>query len=152
MKRHDKMKIKKFEGNKKDYIDLLLLADEEEAMVDKYINKGDMFILDDGGVKAECIVTAEAEGVYEIKNIAVSPEFQKMGYGRKLIEFVLSYYMDWNQFLVGTGESPKTLDFYRRCGFRDAYRIENFFTDNYEKPIYEDGKQLVDMIYLKIER
>lgn len=146
------MEIKKFQGNKKDYIDLLLLADEEESMVDKYIDRGDMFILNDCGVKAECIVTKEEEGVYEIKNIAVSPEVQKRGYGRKLIEYVLAYYKDWKIFLVGTGDSPKTLNFYRRCGFKDAYKIDNFFTDHYEKPIYEDGIQLVDMMYLKIER
>ena len=42
--------------DKKRYIDLLLLADEEEKMIDKYIEKGEMYILDDDGVKAECIV------------------------------------------------------------------------------------------------
>lgn len=64
--------------NKKRYIDLLLLADEEEKMIDKYIEKGEMYILDDDdGVKAECIVTDEGSGILEIKNIAVSPFYQK---------------------------------------------------------------------------
>lgn len=27
--------------------------------------------------------------------------------------------------------------------------IKNFFIDNYDHPMFEDGKQLVDMVYLK---
>ena len=29
------------------------------------------------------------------------------------------------------------------------HRIPDFFTDNYDHPIYEAGKQLKDMVYLK---
>lgn len=29
---------------------------------------------------------------------------------------------------------------------------KNFFTDNYDQPMFEDGKQLVDVVYLKLER
>ncbi|HOI71821.1 MAG TPA: hypothetical protein PL055_00965 [Methanobacterium sp.] len=41
------------------------------------------------------------------------------------------------------------MNFYKQCGFTESHRIPNFFTKNYDHPIYEDGKQLVDMIYLK---
>ena len=41
------MNIKKVTGEKKEYIDLLLLADEQESMIDKYLEKGEMFVLDD---------------------------------------------------------------------------------------------------------
>ena len=51
--------------------------------------------------------------------------------------------------LVGTDESPATLPFYEKCGFRISHRIKNFFTDNYEQPIIEDGVQLIDMIVLQ---
>ena len=44
------------------------------------------------------------------------------------------------------------LSFYKSCGFSESHIIQNFFTDNYDHPMFEDGKQLVDMIYLKIER
>lgn len=39
--------------NQKEYIDLLLLADESEYMVDQYLERGNMFVLDDSGVKVE---------------------------------------------------------------------------------------------------
>lgn len=37
--------------NKKQYLDLLLLADEQEDMIDRYLDKGRMYVLDDNGVK-----------------------------------------------------------------------------------------------------
>ena len=65
------MEIRKITGSKKDYIDLLLLADESEEMIDKYLERGEMYILDDDGVKAECVITKEDDGIYELKNIAI---------------------------------------------------------------------------------
>jgi uncharacterized protein YdeI (YjbR/CyaY-like superfamily)/ribosomal protein S18 acetylase RimI-like enzyme len=144
--------IRKITGDKKEYINLLLLADEQESMIDKYLGRGEMFVLNDSGVKAECVITKETDGTYELKNIAVMPDHQRKGYGKKLIEFLFSYYSDCKEMLVGTGDSPATLTFYQRCGFTESHRIKNFFTDNYDHPMFEEGKQLVDMIYLKRER
>lgn len=146
------MNIQKVTHNKKAYIDLLLLADEQENMIDKYLERGEMFVLNDNGVKAECVITKDADGIYEIKNIAVLPDCQRKGYGKRVIEFLFSYYSDYNMILVGTGDVPSALSFYRKCGFTESHRIKNFFTDNYDHPIFEDGKQLVDMVYLKRER
>jgi ribosomal protein S18 acetylase RimI-like enzyme len=146
------MNIRKVMEAKKDYIDLLLLADEQESMIDKYLERGEMFILDEDGVKAECVVTKEADGVYELKNIAVKPRCQRKGYGRSLINFVFSYYADCNVMFVGTGDTPSSLTFYQRCGFQESHRVKNFFTDNYDHLMFEDGVQLVDMVYLKRER
>lgn len=145
------MEITEVTGNKKEYIDLLLLADEQEDMVDRYIGHGQMFVLDDGGVKAQCVVTKEGDGIYELKNIAVLPAFQRKGYGKALIDFVFSCYPDCKTMFVGTGDIPSILNFYEKCGFTRSHRIKNFFTDNYDHPMYEDGIQLVDMVYLKRE-
>lgn len=146
------MNIKKVTGEKKEYIDLLLLADEQEDMIDKYLENGEMFVLDDNGIKAECVITKETNGAYELKNIAVLPEYQRKGYGKSLIEFLSAYYSDCKVLFVGTGECPSALSFYKNCGFIESHRIKNFFVDNYDHPIFEDGIQLVDMVYLKKER
>ena len=146
------MRIKKVIENKKEHIDLLLLADEQENMIDKYLERGEMFVLEDNGIKAECVVTREADGIYELKNIAVMPECHRKGYGKQLIEHVFSYYTDCKTMFVGTGDCDSILSFYRTCGFNESHRIENFFTDHYDHPIFEEGKQLVDMVYLKRER
>lgn len=135
--------------NKKQYLDLLLLADEQESMVDEYLDAGRMFVLDDDGIKAECVVTDEGDGVLEIKNIATDPNAQKKGYARHLIEFVENEFKSEFKYIkVGTGDSPLTIPFYQKCGFSEIYRVKNFFTDNYDHPIFECGIQLVDMVYL----
>lgn len=146
------MKIIKAASNKKEYMDLLLLADEQENMINKYLEKGDMFLLIDEGVKAQCIVTNEGSGVYELKNIATIPRFQNKGYGKMLINYILNYYKDCNVMYVGTGDSTLTIPFYKKCGFKESHRVKNFFVDNYDHPIFENGKQLIDMVYLKWSR
>ena len=50
---------------------------------------------------------------------------------------------------VGTGDSPLTVPFYEKCGFRKTYTVKNFFTENYDHEIFECGKKLTDMIYFK---
>lgn len=146
------MEIKKVVENKKEYIDLLLLADESEAMIDKYLESSEMFVLDDNGIKAECVVTKESDGVYEIKNIAVVSNSHRKGYGKKLIEFLFSHYIDYKTMIVGTGDVPSSLGFYKKCGFIESHRVKNFFIDNYDHPMFEDGQKLIDMVYLKREK
>ena len=48
------MIIREVNENKKQFIALLLLADEQENMIDRYLEKGTMYVLEDGNVKAEC--------------------------------------------------------------------------------------------------
>ena len=136
--------------NKKQYLDLLLLADEQEDMIDRYLDKGKMYILNDNGIKCECVVTDEGNGVLEIKNIATVPEYQGKGYAKALIDFLVKEYAGECSILqVGTGDSPLTVPFYEKCGFIRSYSIPNFFTDNYDHPIFECGVQLVDMVCLQ---
>ncbi|MDD3039803.1 N-acetyltransferase [Bacteroides sp.] len=144
------MEIKEITSNKKQFLELLLLADEQESMIDKYLERGEMFALYENGLKAICVVTSEGDGIHEIKNIATSPAFQRKGYGKKLIDFLFEHYRDRSSaMLVGTGDVPSAISFYEFCGFSVSHRLKNFFTDNYDHPIYEDGRQLVDMVYLK---
>lgn len=144
------MNIIEVTENKKRYLDLLLLADEQEDMIDRYLEKGTMFILEDEGIKAECVVLDVGNGVLEIKNIATDPKFHGKGYGKILIEFIADKYQGQFELLqVGTGDSPLTVPFYEKCGFIRSHRIKNFFVDNYDHPIYECGIQLVDMVYLQ---
>ncbi len=146
------MKITKITHNKKAYLPLLLLADEEETMLDRYLERGTMYVLDDGGVKAECVVTDEGSGILEIKNLAVEPAYQKHGYGKALIDFIAARHKNTHRILqVGTGDSPSTVPFYEKCGFTRSHIVKNFFTDNYSRPIYDGGVLLKDMVYLRRE-
>ncbi len=144
------MNIREIKENKKQYLSLLLLADEQEDMIDRYIDRGTMYVLDDDGVKCECVVTDEGEGILEIKNIATEPQYQGKGYARAMIDFICRKYKVFFSILqVGTGDSPLTVPFYEKCGFVRSHTVKNFFTDNYDHPIYECEVLLTDMVYLR---
>ena len=147
------MKFLQIHDNKKKYMDLLLLADEQESMVDKYLEQGEMFVCLDPDPVGECVVLNLGNGIYEIKNLATDPAVHGKGYGRALIDYVMDHYCGkCKKMLVGTGDSPLTLPFYKKCGFREHHRIRNFFTENYDHPIVEAGVQLIDMVYLSREQ
>ena len=144
------MKFREVTDDKKRFLALLLLADESEAMIDRYLERGTMYVLDDNGIRCECVVTDEGEGILEIKNLATEPEHQGEGYGRAMIEFLVEKYKNrFSVLRVGTGESPATLPFYEKCGFVRVYRIKNFFTANYDHPIVDAGVRLTDKIVLE---
>lgn len=87
------LRFEKIITRKKRFLDLLLLADEQESMIDRYLERGEMFVArDDGQVVAECVVTDEADGIGEIKNLAVPLQYQRKGYGRQMLEFLEAHY------------------------------------------------------------
>jgi GNAT superfamily N-acetyltransferase len=147
---NDMIKIEKIKENKKQFLELLLLADEQEDMIDKYLQRGDLFALYDGDLKSVCVVLSINDETCELKNIATYEKYQGKGYGRALIDFISNYYRNnYKTMLVGTGEAPWILSFYKSCGFEKSHRVKNFFTDNYDYPMFDGDIQLVDMIYLK---
>lgn len=139
--------IKKVIANKKDYLDLLLLADPSEKMIDKYLNKSEMFALSVNGIVVSVVVVAKiSETTCEIKNLATAVEYQKHGFAKQLLQHIFQNYK--NQFttmIVGTTNSA----FYEKFGFQYSHTIDNFFIKNYEKPVIENGIQCKDLIYLK---
>lgn len=148
--RGDKVEVKRILEDKKRFLDLLLLADEQEDMIDRYLDRGDLFALYDNKLRSICVVTKEDKDTYELKNLATYKNYQGMGYGSYLIKYILNYYKDKGKIMfVGTGDSQVTIGFYKHCGFKISHRIENFFIDNYDHEIFEDGVKLIDMVYLK---
>ena len=147
------MEIIKITQNRKRYLPLLLLADEQYEMLLKYLHRGDMYAMCEGGAAvAVCIVTDEGGGVAEIKNLAVAPRYRRTGCGRRMVEFIKSICRGTHSRLqVGTGDSPLTVPFYEACGFRRGRIVKSFFTQNYDHPITEGGVLLRDMVYFELE-
>lgn len=136
-------------SDKKRFLPLLLLADEQESMIDRYLDKGDLFAMTDGGnTVAVAVVVTHSSGVVELKNLAVDPSCRQRGIGRRMIGFIAGRYPDSTLF-AGTGDSPATLPFYRKCGFSYSHTLPDFFTANYDHPIIDGGVLLKDMVYLK---
>ena len=148
----DQVRILPVATGKKRYLPLLLIGDEQESMIDRYLDRGEMFVMRNREDKpvAIAVVTDEGDGILELKNLAVDPSFQRKGYGRRMIEYLCRHYRQrFHTLLAGTGDSMKTLSFYRNCGFSHSHTIADFFTKNYDHPIIEDGKMLKDMVYFK---
>ena len=146
------MEIKQVSTNKKQFLSLLLLADEQESMIDRYLDRGDLFVMyvDERTWIAVAVVTEEEEGVYELKNLAVDPVYQRKGFGRQMVDFLCRHYQQTGHtLLVGTGDSRQTVSFYQSCGFTYSHTLSGFFTENYDHPIVEEGKVLTDMIYFR---
>jgi len=144
------LRIEKITENKKQFLDLLLLADEQENMIDRYLEEGDLFALFDDDLKSVCVVVKINSDTCELKNIATYGKYQSKGYGKTLIHYIFEHYKnEFRTMLVGTGETPAILSFYEGCGFEKSHRVKNFFTENYDHPMFDGDIQLVDMIYLK---
>lgn len=84
----------------------MLLADEQESIIDAYLERGVLYALYDGeNVCGVIVVTRETEKLWEIKNMAVVDYLQRRGYGRFMIEQIRAKYACPNAVLqVGTGE------------------------------------------------
>lgn len=147
------MEIKEILTNKEKFMDILLIGDEEETMVYKYLKDGNLYALYDTGIlKSICVTLSVNQNAIEIKNLATYPKFQNQGCATFLLNFIFKKYQKHFKYIIlGTGENHKTLNFYKKFGFKEFSRIKNFFTDNYPHPIIENGIQLKDMIYLKKE-
>lgn len=144
--------IKMIDSDKTKYMELLLIADEQVSMIEKYLYRGEMFVLYDEDVKEICVVTQEQSGVYEIKNMVTVPKYQRKGYGKYLISCIVDRCKkSGGELYVRTGNNPEILHFYEACGLTRSHIVKNFFVDNYDHPIYENGQPLVDMIYLKFK-
>ncbi|MDR2084177.1 MAG: GNAT family N-acetyltransferase [Bacteroidales bacterium] len=145
------MEIKKIIKDKERFMDLLLLGDEQESMINKYLERGELFALYDTDLKTVCVVTQEDENTFEIKNIATYEKEQGKGYGSSMIKYVIENYKDkCDTLLVGTGDDDKILSFYKKFGFVYSHTVKDFFIDNCDHEMFENGKQLRDMIYLKV--
>jgi GNAT superfamily N-acetyltransferase len=135
---------------KKDFLPLLLLGDEQESSINKYLERGELFALYDGDLKSICLVTDEGESVLEIQNLATDERYQRQGYASKLIKYIVEYYKNrYSKIILGTGDVPGILAFYGHRGFVETHRVADYFAEHYDFPIIEEGVLLKDKVYLE---
>ena len=80
------MHIEQVKTGKHRFTDLLLIADPDRHMIDRYLDRGELFALYDGEeLKSVCVVTAESEMLCELKNLATMETARNRGYASALI-------------------------------------------------------------------
>ena len=147
------MRIERIIDGKKRFLALLLEADEQESMLDRYLQRGEMHAMFSAAGEAVCVavVTDEGGGTCELKNLAVAPSVRRQGVGRSMVEHLRREYAPrFARMIVGTGNAPRTVGFYRACGFEYSHTVEHFFTRNYDHVIVDDGQVLDDMLYFSL--
>lgn len=140
--------IKKEKDNKDKYLDLLLEADPEKEVIEKYLQDGELFVLTyKETIACVAVVTKTDEDTVELRNIATKKEYRGQGLGKKMIKYLSdNYKQNYKKMLVGTSEN--NIPFYVKQGF-DKYEktIKNYFVDNYAKEIWDGDLHCIGMYY-----
>jgi ribosomal protein S18 acetylase RimI-like enzyme len=134
--------------------DLLLMADPSEEKINSYLKGAVCFAaFINTNLVGVCVTNVNVDGEVEIFNIATVSNVQGQGIGSKLLEFVISELgkRHVNRLVLGTGTFGYQLVFYQRLGFRVDTVVKDFFIDNYDEPIYENGIQHFDMLRLTLD-
>lgn len=134
---------------------LLLLADETIESIHKYLFDSEVYVAKLPDVEESlgvfCLYKIDS-GTVELKNIAVAESHQGNGIGGFLIDRAVAMAKEkgYQEMIVGTADCGiKQIRFYERNGFVKYGVRKNFFLNNYDTPICENGVQLEDMVMLK---
>ncbi|QNR23913.1 GNAT family N-acetyltransferase [Croceimicrobium hydrocarbonivorans] len=130
--------------------DLLLLADESIPAINSYIHFCEIYrIKISAEIIGVCAIQRLDSKSLEIKNLALIEAYRNSGIGAWCIQQLEAHFS--SQFLfVATGDASfAALRFYERNGFKRSSIRRNFFLDNYEQAIFENGIQLKDQILLR---
>lgn len=133
-------------------LELLLLADPSEKLVREYISRGKCFIMNlDGIIIGTYVLLPTRPETVEIVNVAVNENYHGQGYGKQLVLHAIETAKDYGYktIEIGTGNSGVVqLALYQKCGFRMTSIDRDFFVRHYDKPIFENGIQVTDMVRL----
>ncbi|BCB03665.1 GNAT family N-acetyltransferase [Bacillus sp. KH172YL63] len=138
----------------KDYMPLLLMADESEEIIMEYLYDGEVYAVEsEGHTVGVLIMTDVSSRVVEVRNMAVAPAYRGRGIGKMVLDQITSLYSGKGKrkIIVGTANSSiANLAFYQKAGFRLTCVKKDFFK-RYPDPIYENGIRALDMVMMEKE-
>ena len=135
-------------------MDLLLEADPSEKNIKEHLDNSLCYLAKESDEPlGACVLNQIDASALELYGIAVWPSRQRQGIGTALLRHVIgeARRKGYERIELGTGTFGYQLAFYQRAGFRVTGIIRDFFIDNHEKPIFEMGIQLKDMLRLSLE-
>lgn len=128
--------------------ELLLLADPDPRMVERYLFACEMLALCEGEtVLSEVCIEQTAQGDWELRNVATVPALEGKGYASALIREVQQLAQTAGRS-IWVGTSPDGVGFYQRLGFVPCGVRRGFFLQ-YQEPVIENGQVLEDMLMLR---
>lgn len=125
------MQIKVYEGARRSLLPLFRSADESEKQIRSYYELGNVLVASERDSIIGMIHIMEDAGEWEIVSLAVVPQCQGQGTGRRLVEEALTYCRRRNvtRIVVCTGSwETNNIIFYLRRGFRIFNVARDYFT------------------------
>lgn len=133
-------------------MDLLLLADPSEETVVRYVQDGAVYVaMEQENLIGVYVLLQHNDETMELMNIAVAEVYQGRGIGKQLLQHAIqtAKCSGVKRLVVATGNSSiDQLAFYQKNGFRMQTIIHDYFTEQYDTPIFENGIQCRDRIEL----
>jgi aminoglycoside 6'-N-acetyltransferase I len=135
--------------------ELLQLADPSKVQIESYLKRGTCHIAQLATELVGVVVLTEVDSTTtEIKNIAVKETQQGKGFGKMLLNYSekISRAAGYEKLIIGTGNSSiGQLALYQKAGFEMESIKKNFFIENYQEAIFENGIQCKHMVVLEKE-
>ncbi|MCA9661649.1 MAG: GNAT family N-acetyltransferase [Myxococcales bacterium] len=146
-------------GARLPFVDLLRLADDSEAALRGYLDRGRLFVLRDGAAAlGEALVElpADVDAAAELLSIAVAERARGRGLGGRLLDHVaqVTRAAGVRRLEVATATSSlAALAFYLRRGFRPLRIDRDYFSParGYPAGSEENGIPLRDRIWLDLD-
>ena len=134
---------------------LLLSADAQRREVQKYLERGELWLAELGGrVVGEMVLLETRADIWEVMNIAVSPRHRRKGIGFALLKRARAIAKRRGAHRLEVGTDPGgfgRLAFYQRFGFRIVSVDLDFFVRRYRRPVRSNGILVRDMLRMVIE-
>ena len=139
-------------GEREAIFKLLLLAEPSAGALRWSLkNLSDAaFVLEEDGQLVGAATMRFARPPCEIVELAVAPELQGRGLGRRFVARLLgeARRRGHREVVVGTRTtSASNIIFYQKCGFRPSQVRRDYFW-YYDEPVYEHGVRVRDMLVL----
>ena len=144
-------------GSRERFLSLFLLADESAQHVQSYMNAGDLYVYSsEEDIVAGIVLTIPLEpDVVELKAVAIDPQQQGKGIGKRMLMDVLAALRDvgCRRVVVGTANAAiGQLAYYQKAGFRLLSIERDFFSParGYAEVIEEAGIRMRDMVWMDL--
>lgn len=144
------VEVRKISTGKRKYLPLLLEADPSEAMIDRYLDDGELYVLvRDGRSVCAAVVGQTDENCCELYNLATEASERGKGYASKLVRHLLRLYQPRAK-TMRVGTSKALMSFYERFGFKYVCTRKGFFLNEHYVGCDFDEPELKDMEVLEI--
>lgn len=128
---------------------LLLDADPSKKLVDKYLSCGILFgafyNAEPAGV---CLLIFHDNITAEIINLAVLEKYRDNSIGKSLISMAENQARLYGFKYMELGTAEPLIKYYEKQGYKYYKTIKNFFVENYEFPVIDNGIILKNMVRL----